>query len=325
MAGHTTSMTGYDIIGDVHGHADRLVALLEAMNYRKVDGVWRHPERTAVFVGDLVDRGKQQLDSVNIVRSMIEADTAKCVMGNHEFNAIAYVTFDPARGDHCRSRLGWKGDKHARQHRDFIGDVGLDTPVHHELTDWFRTIPMWLELTIDAARLRVVHACWHQPSVDLLAGHLDASDGVLTDELVIEATTPGTVAHDAIEIVLKGPEVHLGGRTYQDKNGVRRSDARLRWWDTTANTLRQAALIPGDAIEPDGTDFTPLPDIPTPSMGPSSDATPVIFGHYWFSGTPTPTSDTTACVDFSVGSGGPLVAYRWSGEETLTAANFVSV
>ena len=102
-------LDGFKEINDVHGHADRLVALLEAMNYRKVDGVWRHPERTAVFVGDLVDRGKQQLDSVNIVRSMIEADTAKCVMGNHEFNAIAYVTFDPARSDHCRSRLGGTG------------------------------------------------------------------------------------------------------------------------------------------------------------------------------------------------------------------------
>ena len=318
-------MTGYDIIGDVHGHADRLVALLDAMDYREVDGVWRHPERTAAFVGDLVDRGPQQLQTVNIVRSMIEAGTGQCVMGNHEFNAVAYATFDPDRDDHCRSRLGRKGDKHALQHRHFIAEVGLDTSLHHEVIDWFRTIPMWIELASDSARLRVVHACWHQPSIDSLGLLLEANDGILTDRLVIEATTPGTVPHDAIEIVLKGPEVHLDGRTYQDKNGVRRGDARVRWWDTTAITLRQAALIPGDAIESDGTDFAPLPDTPTPPMGPLSDTTPVFFGHYWFNGTPRPTSGTTACVDYSVGNGGPLVAYRWSGDDTLTAANFVSV
>lgn len=316
-------MTGYDIIGDVHGHADRLLALLDAMDYRQVDGVWRHPDRIAVFVGDLVDRGPQQLETVNIARSMVDAGTAKITMGNHEFNAIAYATFDPDRDDHCRSRLGWKGDKHARQHRHFIGDVGLDTPLHREVIDWFRTIPMWLDLTSDAGSLRVVHACWHQPSIDSLEAMLAEHDG-LNDALMIDATTSGTIAHDAIEIVLKGPEVHLGGRTYQDNNGIRRGDARLRWWDTSATTLRQAALIPGNATESDGTTFAPLPDIPTAPIAPTPGGGPIVFGHYWFSGSPTPTSDTTACVDFSVGNGGPLVAYRWSGEDRLTAANFVS-
>ncbi len=96
--------------------------------------------------------------------------------------------------------------------------------------------------------------------------------------------------------------------------------------DTSATTLRHAALIPGNATEADGTPFAPLPDIEFDADGSLryESATPVIFGHYWFSGRPTPTSETTACVDFSVGNGGPLVAYRWSGEATLTADHFVS-
>ena len=33
-----------------------------------------------------------------------------------------------------------------------------------------------------------------------------------------------------------------------------------------------------------------------------------------------------ACLDYSAGRGGPLVAYRWNeGEKTLTADRFVSV
>lgn len=47
----------YDVIGDLHGHAAALEALLARMGYRKREGAWRHPDRTAVFVGDFIDRG----------------------------------------------------------------------------------------------------------------------------------------------------------------------------------------------------------------------------------------------------------------------------
>ena len=97
-------MTGYDVIGDVHGHADKLVGLLRELGYRETDGAWRHSERQAVFVGDLVDRGKQQRETVRIARSMVDAGSAQIVLGNHEFNAIAYATWDEERGDFCRAR-----------------------------------------------------------------------------------------------------------------------------------------------------------------------------------------------------------------------------
>lgn len=47
----------YDIIGDVHGHASALAALLTRLGYRETRGAWRHPDRQAIFVGDLIDRG----------------------------------------------------------------------------------------------------------------------------------------------------------------------------------------------------------------------------------------------------------------------------
>ena len=91
-AGTTRSrvVTNYDVIGDIQGHFDKLIGLLSRMGYSEVGGVWRHPERTAVFVGDLIDRGPRQVGVVDLVRGMVEAGAAHCVMGNHEFNALAY-------------------------------------------------------------------------------------------------------------------------------------------------------------------------------------------------------------------------------------------
>lgn len=48
---------GYDLIGDVHGCAHTLDRLLDLLGYRLQGGVWRHPRRQALFLGDIVDRG----------------------------------------------------------------------------------------------------------------------------------------------------------------------------------------------------------------------------------------------------------------------------
>ena len=41
-----------DFIGDIHGHADELEALLQKLGYSKSAGVYQHPERKALFIGD---------------------------------------------------------------------------------------------------------------------------------------------------------------------------------------------------------------------------------------------------------------------------------
>jgi len=62
----------YDLIGDIHGYAAELKALLVKMDYREKDGVWQHPERKVIFLGDFVDRGPEQVETVDIARSMVE-------------------------------------------------------------------------------------------------------------------------------------------------------------------------------------------------------------------------------------------------------------
>ncbi|WP_326663216.1 polynucleotide kinase-phosphatase [Streptomyces canus] len=77
-----THLTGpFDIVGDIHGCASELESLLGKLGY--TDGV--HPEgRTAVFVGDLVDRGPDSPGVLRRVMSMVKSGNALCVPGNHE-------------------------------------------------------------------------------------------------------------------------------------------------------------------------------------------------------------------------------------------------
>ncbi|MEH1014886.1 polynucleotide kinase-phosphatase [Micromonospora sp. CPCC 206060] len=85
-------LTGpFDIIGDVHGCRAELEALLVRLGWTLDTGTdgrpvgATHPEgRTAVFVGDLVDRGPDSPGVLRLVMGMVAAGTAICVPGNHE-------------------------------------------------------------------------------------------------------------------------------------------------------------------------------------------------------------------------------------------------
>jgi Calcineurin-like phosphoesterase len=84
----------YDIIGDIHGHADALRRLLTELGYVESRGIFRHASRKIIFVGDFVDRGPEQIDVLRIARNMCEAGTASAILENHEFNAIGWTTSD---------------------------------------------------------------------------------------------------------------------------------------------------------------------------------------------------------------------------------------
>ncbi len=88
----------FDIIGDAHGCADELEELLALLGYVPTATVgafggaapvYAHPEgRTAVFLGDLVDRGPRILDTVRLVHAMVDAESALCVPGNHDMKLV---------------------------------------------------------------------------------------------------------------------------------------------------------------------------------------------------------------------------------------------
>ncbi|MGE0305025.1 MAG: metallophosphoesterase [Acidimicrobiia bacterium] len=312
-------MTNYDVIGDIHGEYDALVALLTKLGYREPDGAWRKSGHQAVFVGDLIDRGQGQLEVLGVARRMVDAGAAQIVMGNHEFNAIAWTTPKPD-GGHYRSH----DQHHFDQHEAFLAAVGAGSALHDEWVEWFRSIPMWLSL--DGA-LRVVHACWDETKMKDLAGPS------LRDEHV--SASKGEAFYEAIERVLKGPEIYMEGAAYYDKEGTgeerkKRYHARYQWWSPDARTLGTGAEIPDDVEWVDGIDLSDHADKPLPEDLPGAPVgTPVLYGHYWRPGhKETPSIDQggmSACLDWSAAKGGPLVAYCWEGESRLTTQHLVSV
>lgn len=317
----------YDIIGDIHGQCQKLEALLRTLGYRESGGAWRHPSRQVIFVGDFVDRGPEQVRTVTTVRRMVEAGVAQAVMGNHELNAIAWHTPDPASpGEFLRPRFHpERGPKNRALHRMFLAEVEAHPNLHAELIDWFLSLPLWLDLP----NLRVVHACWHQRFIEWLSPVL--RDGRwLTRELMPAAVTepddfaakdtPTPSVFKAVECLTKGVEVPLPhGRTFVDKDGLTRDRVRIRWWDTDAATHRSAALLSAQ-------ECASLPDSPLPDhVRLGVQGTPLFFGHYWLPGMPTLESSRYACLDYRAGTGTGLVAYRFDGEPQLQPERLVWV
>ncbi|MFH9013514.1 polynucleotide kinase-phosphatase [Streptomyces sp. NPDC017943] len=132
-----THLTGpFDIIGDIHGCSAELEALLGKLGY--VDGV--HPEgRTAVFVGDLVDRGPDSPGVLRRVMAMVKSGNALCVPGNHENKYGRYL-----RGRNVQHTHGLAEtiEQMAGESEEFVAEVRrfLDGLVSHYVLDGGRLV-----------------------------------------------------------------------------------------------------------------------------------------------------------------------------------------
>lgn len=306
----------YDIIGDIHGHASRLEQLLERMGYEQDSEGWHHSDRQAIFVGDFFDRGPEQVQTYRLVRSMIDSGAALAVMGNHEFNAVAYKT---SKLDQAGEYLRPHTDKNRKQHAAFLNQVVEDSPLHEEIIVWCRRLPLYLDLK----GLRVIHACWHKTALKTIAPFLDAQQ-CLRDGAWLNAATKGSDVYHAAETVLKGLEIPLPpGESFLDNDGNERDHIRTRWWERGHNTYRSVAMLDNKTRQT--LSNQPLPAQVLPGY---IDDKPVFFGHYWLRGTPEPISDRVACLDYTVTEpppAGKLVAYRWAGETSLKSDGFIWV
>jgi len=302
----------YDLIGDIHGHAEPLKMLLQRLGYEH-DGVsFCHPNRKVIVLGDFIDSGPRQLEVLSIARAMVDNDRALAIMGNHEFNAIGWALKD-SNGDFLRPHTA----KNRGQHEVFLNEVVNGSAGHNDWIQWFLTLPVWLDLP----ELQVVHACWDTKAQHQLSPYLTEENRLNPERLAV-CFTKGTAAFSAIERLMKGPEVELPANvSFTDKYQTVRTEARLKWWSDSHKFAELLAVPPGVVEHINSLNL----DIDTQTLmeGFTSLNKPTFVGHYWLTGEPEPLSSTVACLDYSVAKNGKLVAYRFSGESTLCVSKFI--
>ncbi|MGY6520508.1 MAG: metallophosphoesterase [Mongoliitalea sp.] len=301
-----------DLIGDIHGHADKLEALLLKLGYAKKSGVYAHPERKVLFVGDYIDRGPKIRETLQIVRSMVESEHAIALMGNHEYNALCFH-FQDTEGGHLRKHV----IKNIVQHYDTLKQFQNRQKEYEDYLEWFKTLPLYYE----ADTFRAVHACWDNSAIEFLRQTL--VNDRLTDDLIYTSVQQGTRLNETIEQTLKGKELSLPeGLDFHDKDGIRRTDIRMKWWENPSEMTYKTISV------------EPMEDLPDQSIEVaklnSTDyyqghEKKVFFGHYWLKGEPSLYKRNICCLDYSVAKEGKLVAYQLNEEEHLEQTNFVYV
>ncbi|MFP2927723.1 polynucleotide kinase-phosphatase [Pyxidicoccus sp. 3LG] len=143
----------FDIIGDIHGCLDELVALLTRLGYavsRREGGFDVLPPegRKAVFLGDLVDRGPDIPGVLRLVMGMVEAGTALCVPGNHEIKLMRKLRGRDVKVSHGLAQSLEQLEREPAELRAKVADF-IDGLVSHYV--------------LDGGRLVVAHAGLKEP------------------------------------------------------------------------------------------------------------------------------------------------------------------
>lgn len=309
----------YDLIGDIHGCARTLERLLERLGYKKRSGVWQHGHRQALFLGDLIDRGPQIRETLHIVHAMVDAGHAYCIMGNHEYYALAWNT--PISEQSTDEYVRAHNKHHTRLHRETLEQFAEHPYDWEDFNQWFLTLPLF----IDAQRFRAVHACWDDRVINMLRTRF--ADGCVNQAFVQQSAIKGSVADQAFNRLLRGVNLPLPhGMSQTGYDGFTRSSFRTKFWHDDASALTygdvvfQPDALPGDLAQ------EPLPTEYLQHVTGYDAQQPLLFvGHYWRQGQPSLIRPNLACLDYSAVNGGKLVAYRLDQEQHLLPESFVWV
>ena len=295
MTNDQTPAITYDIIGDVHGHHDKLIALLQKLGYQKQNSVWAQAGHKAVFVGDLIDKGPKAAAVLKTVKAMVEAGSAMMVVGNHELNWIQEAA------DHTADLMAFMDATERHYSRCQLTKAFKYEPEQLiEIFQWLRNQPIYIEQD----DLRVVHACWDE---EALATLKDAGIDCLDDKALAGYRDTYSDVYLAIDRVIAGC-AHQFFTALAHKPKYRSERFRIQWW-------------PEDRVEINQIE---LPIYQWQIKGPDADKAPVFFGHYAMVGEPDRVGPNIAGVDYSAAYGGKLTAYRHKSGQPLDRANFVT-
>ncbi len=299
----------YDIFGDIHGNADALIRLLTKLNYNKIDGVWQHNTRKAIFVGDFINRGKQNKLVLKIIKKMVDNNYAYAVLGNHELYAIYHLTLKK------KKPIIKISSSNIKVINELTKEFKDDKELLADYIKWLRTLPLHL----DFGRIRVAHAYWNKYHANLI--HSNRKKGRFKKSTLIEMGNINTPLGRAVYETTKGIEFNLPkDLLIKDSNNNKRSKFRIKWWKKPlGKTFHELSF---------GNKFK-LPNytIPNELLFSYQNYNPnepiVFFGHYCIHKTMQIPQQNLCCVDSCAAGNGQLSVYRWSGEKKLSYENLV--
>ena len=300
----------FDFIGDIHGHADELEFLLKKLGYSKKNEIYSHPFRKVFFIGDFIDRGPKIRETLQIVKSMVDNESAIAIMGNHEYNALCFH-FQETNGGHLRKH----SIKNIIQHFKTLEQFQNRQSEYEYYLDWFKTLPLFYETD----EFRAVHAYWNDENIEFLKKTLN--NNRLTDELIYESVRKGTKLYQAIDETLKCKEIQMpDGLSFKDKDGTIRVKIRIKWWENPLDmTYKTISVLPLENLPEKKIDNSILTNLKYYNENDKK----VFFGHYWLKGTPSINKSNVCCIDYSVAKEGKLVAYRFNNESKLENKNLI--
>ena len=127
----------FDVIGDVHGCYDELCALLDRLGYSvdKSNCAAKPPEgRSAVFLGDLCDRGPSNIEVLRLVMNMVHSGAAYCIAGNHDIKLLKHLRGSKVQLTHGLDKTV---EQLSAQSEEFVAEVRtlLDGLISHYVFD----------------------------------------------------------------------------------------------------------------------------------------------------------------------------------------------
>lgn len=308
---------GYDLIGDVHGCAQSLELLLQRLGYSRRNGVYSHPSRQVIFLGDIVDRGPRIRESMHMVRDMVCAGTAQIVMGNHEFNFLSYMT--PGRPDSGMEYLRTHNPRHLRILNETLEQLANHPSDQRDFLSWIMEMPLFLEQDT----FRVVHACWSHAHIDRFRA--EQQGRCIDEDYLHRSAIEDTPEWETMDRLLRGTHLKIpNGEVMISKDGYKRRFFRTKFWAQNPEFYIDVVFQP-DPL-PEHVARQRLTEQDYRDLIHYQEDEPMLFiGHYWCDGEPKPVARNIACLDYSAVKYGKLVAYRLDNETVIDPAKFVWV
>jgi hypothetical protein len=302
----------YDIIGDIHGHYDLLVRMLKELGYKKTSVGFCCADRKVIFTGDYINRGPKIRETVQLIREMVENGNALAILGNHELNAILYLSLDQSGKNFRRhlSRLKLPLLKTLEEYSKYPDEL-------KETITWFRHLPFFLDL----GQLRVVHGGWNNNHIETINQYM--GDEIKIKKSFLKEFISNPELNTAVNELVKGVELQLPkDLIIKDNKGISRRVFRIKWWEPAeGKTFREVSFSNRFKLP----EYTIPKEIVPEIEFYSEDLPPVFFGHYCLEKQDLIIKKNLCCVDRCVVRSQTLSAYRWNGESTLNTENLIHI